>query len=279
MNSAPVNKIIPFSTVDGPGNRTAVFLQGCNIACAYCHNPETQQLCRHCGECVQGCPSGALRMQNGRVLWDKSLCIGCDRCIQVCRFRASPKVEWMSPGQAMAEVEKNLPFIRGITVSGGECTLYPAFLTRLFELAKQKGLHCLLDSNGETDFSLLPDLMAVCDGVMLDVKAWEPAVYQALTGSADNAVVKKNLLFLKAQDKLEEIRIVCANGETDTAQTIDGIAALLGAAVGGVRLKLIAFRKEGVRGRLCGMQSPTPEEMMQWQLYAQKKGFSNAILL
>ena len=39
---APVNKIIPVSVVDGPGNRTAVFLQGCNISCAYCHNPETQ---------------------------------------------------------------------------------------------------------------------------------------------------------------------------------------------------------------------------------------------
>ena len=34
---APVNKIIPVSVVDGPGNRTAVFLQGCNISCAYCH--------------------------------------------------------------------------------------------------------------------------------------------------------------------------------------------------------------------------------------------------
>ena len=46
---APINKIIPLSVVDGPGCRTSVFVQGCNIACAYCHNPETQQLCRACG--------------------------------------------------------------------------------------------------------------------------------------------------------------------------------------------------------------------------------------
>ena len=38
----PVNKIIPFSSVDGPGNRTAVFVQGCNFNCHYCHNPETR---------------------------------------------------------------------------------------------------------------------------------------------------------------------------------------------------------------------------------------------
>ena len=40
--AAPVNRILPLSTVDGPGCRAAVFLQGCNLACAYCHNPETQ---------------------------------------------------------------------------------------------------------------------------------------------------------------------------------------------------------------------------------------------
>ena len=39
---ATVVKIIPFSSVDGPGNRTAIFLQGCNINCKYCHNPETR---------------------------------------------------------------------------------------------------------------------------------------------------------------------------------------------------------------------------------------------
>ena len=48
-SEAVINKIIPLSVVDGPGCRTSVFVQGCNIACAYCHNPETQQLCSGCG--------------------------------------------------------------------------------------------------------------------------------------------------------------------------------------------------------------------------------------
>ncbi|HIX25013.1 MAG TPA: radical SAM protein [Candidatus Lachnoclostridium avicola] len=58
--TAPVNKIIPFSAVDGFGNRTAVFLQGCNQNCLYCHNPETIHLCVGCGTCVDACPAGAL---------------------------------------------------------------------------------------------------------------------------------------------------------------------------------------------------------------------------
>ena len=53
---AVINKIIPLSVVDGPGCRTSVFVQGCNIACAYCHNPETQQLCSGCGLCVSQFP-------------------------------------------------------------------------------------------------------------------------------------------------------------------------------------------------------------------------------
>ena len=48
MITAPVNKIIPFSSVDGPGNRTAVFFQGCNWDCCYCHNPETRNMCTGC---------------------------------------------------------------------------------------------------------------------------------------------------------------------------------------------------------------------------------------
>ena len=43
---APVNKIIPFSNVDGPGNRTSIFFQGCPFNCRFCHNPETIHLCR-----------------------------------------------------------------------------------------------------------------------------------------------------------------------------------------------------------------------------------------
>ncbi|TRZ56258.1 MAG: 4Fe-4S cluster-binding domain-containing protein, partial [Streptomycetaceae bacterium] len=40
-HQAQVASIIPFSWVDGPGNRFVLFLQGCNFNCVACHNPQT----------------------------------------------------------------------------------------------------------------------------------------------------------------------------------------------------------------------------------------------
>ena len=169
---ALVRKIIAQSTVDGPGNRTAIFLQGCNIRCAYCHNPETQAM--HDAEAKQ-----------------------------------------MSVAEVVEEVRKGIPFIRGITVSGGECMLQAEWLTELFtavkRLAQETGhpLSCLIDSNGTVPFSRYADLMNMCDGVMLDVKAWDQDVYHRLTQAQDNQVVKENLTWLLQNDRLTEVRIVC----------------------------------------------------------------------
>lgn len=272
MTKVPVNKIIPFSTVDGPGSRTSVFLQGCNIACGYCHNPETQQLCNSCGVCVLKCPAGALSMRDGRVVWDRTKCVACDTCIAVCPNRSSPKIREMDARQVMAEVEKNLPFIRGVTVSGGECSLYPKFLTEFFTLAKQRGLSCLLDSNGTISLSAFPKLMQVCDGVMLDIKSWASDVFHALTGG-DNAAVKQNLQYLSSCGKLEEIRIVCLDGHVDSENVIQDAAATLGENVSRTRLVLISFRPFGVKGDFASLSSPSAQRMNELRELAVSVGF------
>lgn len=277
MTKVPVNQIIPFSTVDGPGSRTSIFLQKCNIACGYCHNPETQNLCNNCGVCVPRCPEGALSMVDGVVVWDESKCVSCNTCIEVCPHHASPKIRWMDAPAVMKEVEKNIPFIRGITVSGGECGLYPQFLQELFTLARAKGLTCLLDSNGTVRFSKYPELMKVCDGVMLDVKAWSPGVFRALTGG-DNAAVKENLLFLSSCGKLEEVRIVNVEGHVDAEDAIRGAAELLGPLTGSTRLLLISFRNNGVKGPFAAFSSPSAERMKQLAELAASVGFRNIIV-
>lgn len=274
----PVNKIIPISTVDGPGARTALFLQGCNLACAYCHNPETQNLCIHCGICVPGCPTGALTMENGKVVWDPKLCIDCDQCIQVCPHNASPKVQWLTARQAFAQVSRNQPFIRGITASGGECTLYPEFLTDLFTLARQAGLTTLMDANGTVDLAQFHRLLAVTDGVMLDLKAWDEDVFHRLTKRRPTGALVRNLNHLAAQGKLEEIRLVCHEDWVDVEAALKGVAQTLGSDLKNQQLKLIAFRPYGVTGPMKDLQAPSAEQMDTWRALALDLGFGTVVL-
>ena len=105
MITAPVNKIIPFSSVDGPGNRTAVFFQGCNWDCRYCHNPETRNMCTGCMACVQVCSVGALQNENGKVRFFPERCVGCDTCIKTCRFGSSPRICNLTPEQTFEQIK------------------------------------------------------------------------------------------------------------------------------------------------------------------------------
>ena len=134
-----LNKIIPFSSVDGPGNRTAIFLQGCNFDCVYCHNPETINHCINCSFCVSSCPVEALSVnrEERRVLFNPALCVECDACTKKCHRNSTPKYKVQSADDIMKEIENYRPFIQGITVSGGECTLQAPFLTELFTKAKK----------------------------------------------------------------------------------------------------------------------------------------------
>lgn len=273
MALAPVNRILPYSVVDGPGARVAIFLQGCNFSCAYCHNPETQRLCDGCGACVDHCPSGAIALNGRAIAWDEERCMACDECIKACPNSASPRVRLMSATQVREKVRESAPFVRGITVSGGECTLYPEFLRELLALAKEDGLGSLLDSNGSIDFGLHSELLDLCDGVMLDLKSWGDGAHLALTGQG-NRVVKDNLALLATRGKLAELRVVCLEGEVDAEAILEGIASAIGrAGICGLPLKLIRFRPFGVRGRLEGTPSPGLEYMGRLAEEAVSLGF------
>ena len=276
---ALVNKIIPFSSVDGPGNRTAIFLQGCNFDCKYCHNPETIHLCGHCGTCVSVCPTGALQKQGGRVTYDITKCCLCDACLKACPNDSSPRTRSMTPEQVMEEVKKNMPFIRGITVSGGECTRWRDFLAELFALAKEEGLHTLIDSNGSYDLSADPELMAATDGVMLDVKAWDLTVHQDLCG-AENSEVKANLDFLARCGKLTEVRTVVVPGLGDPEETVRRVAQCIAPwqSRGGTRYKIIRYRPLGVRERYKSIVPPTDEQLEGLAALARSFGLTDVVV-
>ncbi len=245
MKKAPVNKIIPFSNVDGPGNRTSIFFQGCTFSCLFCHNPETIHLCAHCGACVDACPAHALSLgPEGKVVWDSAACVSCDTCIRLCPHDASPRVTWMTVEEVLREIRRAAPYIDGITVSGGECTLQNDFLLDLFPAVREMGKTCLLDSNGSFDFEKDSRLLDISDGVMLDVKAVSPAWSRTLLGVSPDRVLW-NLGYLLARGKLQEVRtVVFPDRDNENRETVSFVAGVIGPRV---PYKLIRYRPFGVR--------------------------------
>lgn len=234
-----VAKILPFSAVDGPGNRAVVFLQGCDFDCRYCHNPETRA-----------------------AIPDDS----------------SPKTMDMSPAEVLAAIERYRPFLSGITVSGGECGLQPDFLETLLTASRAAGLPGLVDTNGSTDYSCLPALVEAAEGFMLDVKAWDEAEHRVLTGAGNKTVIE-NLHFLARAGKLYEVRTVVAPGQFDAPLTVRNVSAILMSSGSAARYKLIRFRPQGVRAAWRDLPLPTDSLMEELAAIARNAGVKDVVIV
>lgn len=162
--------------VDGPGVRFVVFLQGCPLRCAYCHNPE---------------------------MWN-------------------PKEEkiQMTPEELVKKIKRYRVYFKdggGVTVSGGEPLLQAKFVTEVFKLCKQEGIHTCLDTSGYGDD--YDELLDYCDLIILDVKELNPDKYKNLVGKE----IDKFSKFLKAcQEKNKKMwfRQVIVPGYNDTKESV-----------------------------------------------------------
>ena len=284
---APVKKILAFSSVDGPGNRSVVFLQGCNFNCLYCHNPETIGKCDQCGLCVSICPAQAI--SPGTIFWNESLCLNCGACELICSKSASPKAKLMTPEDVIKQIIPYKHFIRGITLSGGEALLHAAWAKELFTLAHSFGLDTALDTNGSIPVDNWLDLLAVCDHVFLDVKSIDPQEHMQLTGH-DNKVVLDNLRSLSETNKLTEVRTVVVNGYMDAEKTVRYVAEILagqhlnstGDIIGKsgmpTQYKISRFRAMGVRPGLITNGEPSEILMNNLASIARSQGVTSILI-
>ncbi|MBS4640019.1 YjjW family glycine radical enzyme activase [Aeromonas media] len=282
--TATVSRWLPFSCVDGPGNRLVLFLQGCNFRCPGCHNPHTIGLCDHCGDCVPGCPSGALTLVEGRpgesrVRWQASLCTHCDRCLDACPRSASPKTHQMSVAEVLALLRRYGPLLTGITVSGGEATTQLPFVTDLFTAIKAAPdlthLSCLLDSNGSLGEAGWQRLLPVLDGAMIDLKGWRDSVHHALTGQGRERVLA-SLQLLARVGKLAELRLLHVPGRTDFIDADGKLEAGLVSflqSLGPVPIRLNGFRHHGVHGEALAWQEAAMDELDGLSNALKVKGF------
>ena len=223
-HQAQVASIIPFSWVDGPGNRFVLFLQGCNFNCLACHNPQTIPL-------------------------------------------HTPRTRVMGVSEVLDDIRAAMPYISGITVSGGEATVQHEFVLELFKEIKSlpefAHLTTFIDSNGNAPESIWESLALFTDGVMLDLKALDDASHIALTGSS-NAVVLESIKFLDSINKLFEVRLLLVPGHNDSDEELIKTAVWLKSINPDMKIKINAFKTHGVRATARDWPEVSEEDLTRY---------------
>lgn len=164
--------------------------------------------------------------------------------MKTCTHYATPKIEELEVQEVIERIKPVKNFIRGITVSGGECMLHAKFLLELFKEVKKMGLTCLIDSNGAIDFSRHQELLSYCDGVMLDVKAFDSQFHEALCNHSNDRVLK-NLEYLLSINKLQEVRtVILPNYLEENRDTVSHVAQIVQDKCD---YKLLKYRPFGVK--------------------------------
>ncbi len=209
MIPAHIHSFETFGAADGPGVRFIVFLSGCPLRCRYCHNPDTWA------------SPAAFEMSAEQVL-QKAL-----------RYRSY----WGAKG--------------GITVSGGEPLLQLDFLIDLFTRAKKLGIHTCIDTSaapftreGEW-FARFERLMAVTDLVLLDIKAYDRSLHEALTGKPNDNILDC-ARYLDEIKKPVWVRHVLVPGVTEVNGDTERIAAFLKTLTNVERVDVLPYHTFGL---------------------------------
>ncbi|CAG4882137.1 Benzylsuccinate synthase activating enzyme [Georgfuchsia toluolica] len=242
-----ITEIQRFSLQDGPGFRTTVFLKGCPLKCPWCHNPETQRptkefyynqaRCVSCGRCVAVCPSGASSLVQGPgkdlvLQLDRSKCINCMRCVAVCLTEARESVgKTMSMEDILQEVLSDEPFYRnsggGVTISGGDPLLYPAFTLGLAKRIKQRNVHVAIETSCfPKSWKTIQPLLNFVDLFIVDLKSMNPQKHADVIGWPLKPILD-NIERLIESHAHVRIHIPVIPGFNDSQQDFDDYIAYL----------------------------------------------------
>ncbi len=236
-----ITDIQRFSLNDGPGIRTTVFLKGCNLHCAWCHNPETIRKknelmvypanCIGCGHCVPVCPSGARSIAAGVLQFDRSRCTACGACAAVC-FPGALKMAGrsVSVAEVMGEILQDRAYYAdsggGVTLSGGELFCQAEFADALIDACRKEKIPVAVETNLNWQFESVRLILEKLDLIMFDVKIFDSVEHKRWTG-VENAELLDNARRLDTLDRPLIARTPLIPGATDSAENIRAIAGFL----------------------------------------------------
>ncbi len=132
----------------------------------------------------------------------------------------------------------------GITLSGGEVLMQPAFARRILRGAKELGIHTAIDTSGHLGRNADDAMLADVDLVLLDVKAGDEATHRQVTGR-DLAPTLEFGRRLAALGVETWVRFVLVPGLTDDPATIAGVADHAASLGNVARVEVLPFHQLG----------------------------------
>lgn len=271
------------SFVDGPGIRTVVFFKGCNMRCAWCHNPESWQsktqilfyetLCSRCSRCFSVCPAGAVGVD---MKIDRTVCLSCGACAEACLSGAKKLCgRNVSAEELMQIIRQDKPFYEpdgGVTFSGGECMMQVDFLKNVLEKCASEGIHTAVDTAGNVEWVKFEKILSVADLFLYDIKCMNREKHKRFTGS-DNTQILNNLskLLTLCPEKVI-IRVPVINEVNASDDDMDEIRVFLSSYPKPLKIELLPYHRMG-EGKHAALddnaffssEPPMQEIIEKWQ--------------
>jgi pyruvate formate lyase activating enzyme len=246
---ADIFDIKRFAIHDGPGIRTTVFFRGCPLACWWCHNPEARL-----PDCEVDYRSRAL---------DSTLPPGDNVIGPAVRLR-----------RIVDEISRDRVFYEqsggGLTASGGEPLMQPAFLEALLRRCRENGISTAVDTSGYAPREVFEALDGLVDLYLFDLKIMDEDDHRTYTG-VGNGLIHENLDVLLSAGTQVLARIPLIPGITETDENIDGLVSFLAARreIKGTcllpynRLGEDKVRRLGLQYRPGTMSTQTPQRLCE----------------
>lgn len=252
MQMMTVNQIQYFSLYDGPGIRTTVFLQGCNLRCAWCHNPETWTLhtavsyvkerCVQCGACRSVCPSHSHIFNESGHLFEPERCIRCGMCAEACctealemngtLYSAAGLYEKLVRDRRLFEISNG-----GVTFSGGEPLLQWEALEELCGMLRKNGIHVALETALDLPWKTVQRCQSFVDLFLVDCKIFDEDRHRAYTGHSNKQILDNISKLAETSDIEIRIPVIeSVNSDMENAENTAAYLEALGTHIKGVEL-------------------------------------------
>ena len=247
MLTATIFDIQRNSYVDGPGIRTTVFFKGCNLRCAWCHNPESQSglpqmmfyknKCTGCGKCKEKCPNGMEK------------CDLCGKCTIYCPHDAREICgKEYTVDEVLREIVKDKSFYEssggGVTLSGGECMLQIDFLEEILKACKESGIHTAVDTAGHVPYERFEKILPYTDLFLYDFKCFDSEKHRRHTG-VGNELILENLKTILATGTPVWVRIPIIPTVNDTEEELQCIKRYISSCGTPEKIELLPYHAMG----------------------------------